>query len=128
KGFGDAFLPQTHEARGHSGQIESAARILKYLEGSEFIEGAEDVDPVRQPPQDAYSIRCTPQVLGAVRETLEFGRGIVERELNAATDNPLIFTSLPESRRLIAVSGGNFHAQYLAFVSDFTTIATVEIG
>ncbi|MGH8827095.1 MAG: aromatic amino acid lyase, partial [Jiangellaceae bacterium] len=63
-----------------------------------------------------------------VRETLEFGRGIVEREINAATDNPLIFPELPSSRRLKAVSGGNFHAEYLAFVSDFTAIATTEIG
>lgn len=127
-GFGDAFVPQIHEARGHLGQIASAAHIRALLAGSEFIDGAEDRDPVRQPPQDAYSLRCVPQVLGAVRETLEFGRGIVEREINAATDNPLIFPSLPDSRRLKAVSGGNFHAEYLAFVSDFTSIVTTEIG
>ena len=127
-GFGDAFLPQIHEARGHRGQIASAAHIRALLAGSEFIDGSEDHDPVRQPPQDAYSLRCVPQVLGAVRETLEFGRGIVEREINAATDNPLIFTDLPDTRRLKAVSGGNFHAEYLAFVSDFTTIATTEVG
>lgn len=127
-GFGDAFLPQIHQARGHRGQIESAAHIRALLAGSEFIDGSEDRDPTRQPPQDAYSLRCVPQVLGAVRETLQFGRGIVEREINAATDNPLIFTDLPSTRRLKAVSGGNFHAEYLAFVSDFTTIATTEIG
>jgi histidine ammonia-lyase len=127
-GFGDAFLPQIHEARGHRGQIASAAHMRALLAGSEFIDGSEDHDPVRQPPQDAYSLRCVPQVLGAVRETLEFGRGIVEREINAATDNPLIFTDLPDTRRLKAVSGGNFHAEYLAFVSDFTTIATTEVG
>lgn len=127
-GFGDAFVPQIHEARGHAGQIASAAHIRALLAGSEFIDGGEDRDPVRQPPQDAYSLRCVPQVLGAVRETLEFGRGIVEREINAATDNPLIFPSLPDSRRLKAVSGGNFHAEYLAFVSDFTSIVTTEIG
>lgn len=127
-GFGDAFVPQIHEARGHPGQIASAAHIRALLAGSEFIDGGEDHDPVRQPPQDAYSLRCVPQVLGAVRETLAFGRGIVEREINAATDNPLIFPSLPETRRLKAVSGGNFHAEYLAFVSDFTSIVTTEIG
>lgn len=127
-GFGDAFLPQIHQARGHQGQIDSAAHIRALLAGSELVDGAEDTDPRRQPPQDAYSLRCVPQVLGAVRETLTFGRGIVEREINAATDNPLIFTDLPETRRLKAVSGGNFHAEYLAFVSDFTTIATTEIG
>jgi histidine ammonia-lyase len=127
-GFGDAFLPQIHEARGHQGQIDSAAHIRDLLAGSELIDGTEDTDPRRQPPQDAYSLRCVPQVLGPVRETLAFGRGIVEREINAATDNPLIFPELPDSRRLKAVSGGNFHAEYLAFVSDFTTIATTEIG
>jgi len=127
-GFGDAFLPQIHQARGHQGQIDSAAHIRALLSGSGFIDGSETTDPVRQPPQDAYSLRCVPQVLGPVRETLDFGRGIVEREINAATDNPLIFPGLPGSRRLKAVSGGNFHAEYLAFVSDFTAIVTTEVG
>jgi histidine ammonia-lyase len=127
-GFGDAFLPQMHEARGQRGQIESAAHVRALLAGSELVDGSVDRDPVRQPPQDAYSLRCVPQVLGPVRETLEFARGIVEREINAATDNPLIFPDLPEGRRLKAVSGGNFHAEYLAFVSDFTAIVTTEVG
>ena len=127
-GFGDAFLPQIHEARGHRGQIEVAARIRELLAGSEFIDGDIDRDPVRQPPQDAYSLRCTPQVLGAVKDTLRFVRGIVETEINAATDNPLVFPDLPQSRALKAVSGGNFHAEYLAFASDFLSIVVTEIG
>ncbi|SNR69564.1 HAL/PAL/TAL family ammonia-lyase [Blastococcus mobilis] len=127
-GFGDAFVPQLHEARGHEGQIAAAAHLRALLAGSEFVDGGETTDPSRQPPQDAYSLRCVPQVHGAVRETLAFGRGIVEREINAATDNPLIFPDLPSSRRLKAVSGGNFHAEYLAFVSDFTAIVTTEVG
>ena len=127
-GFGDAFLPQVHQARGQRGQIESAAHVRALLAGSGLVDGNEESDPVRQPPQDAYSLRCVPQVLGPVRETLEFGRGIVEREINAATDNPLIFPDLPDSRRLKAISGGNFHAEYLAFVSDFTAIVTTEVG
>lgn len=127
-GFGDAFIPQIHEARGHAGQIEVAARIRELLAGSEFIDGSEDTDPVRQPPQDAYSLRCTPQVLGAVKDTLKFVRGIVETEINAATDNPLIFPDLPASRSLKAVSGGNFHAEYVGFASDFLSIAVTEIG
>lgn len=127
-GFGDAFLPHVHEARGHPGQIDSAAHLRTLLAGSELVDGSVHHDPSRQPPQDAYSLRCVPQVLGAVRETLAFARGIVVREINAATDNPLIFTDLPETRRLKAVSGGNFHAEYLAFASDFTTIATTEVG
>lgn len=127
-GFGDAFLPQIHEARGHRGQIEVAARIRELLAGSEFIDGDVDRDPVRQPPQDAYSLRCTPQVLGPVKDTLRFVRGIVETEINAATDNPLVFPDLPPSRTLKAVSGGNFHAEYLAFASDFLSIVVTEIG
>jgi histidine ammonia-lyase len=127
-GFGDAFVPQIHEARGHEGQIASAAHLRALLAGSAFVDGGEGSDPTRQPPQDAYSLRCVPQVLGPVRETLDFCRGIVEREINAATDNPLIFPGLPDSRRLKAVSGGNFHAEYLAFVSDFVAIVTTEIG
>ena len=127
-GFGDAFLPQIHDARGQAGQIAAAAHIRDLLAGSTLVDGSEITDPVRQPPQDAYSLRCIPQVHGAVRDTLAFGRQIVENEINAATDNPLIFPSLPDARRLKAVSGGNFHAEYLAFVSDFTAIAVTEIG
>jgi histidine ammonia-lyase len=127
-GFGDAFVPQLHEARGHEGQIAAAAHLRALLVGSEFVDGGATSDPTRQPPQDAYSLRCVPQVHGPVRETLAFGRGIVEHEINAATDNPLIFPDLPSSRRLKAVSGGNFHAEYIAFVSDFTAIVTTEVG
>lgn len=127
-GFGDAFLPQIHDARGQSGQIAAAAHIRDLLAGSGFVDGSETSDPTRQPPQDAYSLRCIPQVHGAVRDTLDFAQRIVENELNAVTDNPLIFPDLPDSRHLKAVSGGNFHAEYLAFVSDFTAIAVTEIG
>jgi histidine ammonia-lyase len=127
-GFGDAFLPQIHQARGHRGQIEAAARIRQLLGDSALIDGDVDRDPARRPPQDAYSLRCTPQVLGPVRDTLRFVRGIVETEINAATDNPLVFPDLPAGRTLKAVSGGNFHAEYLAFAADFLAIAVTEIG
>ncbi len=127
-GFGDAFLPQIHDARGQAGQIATAAHLRRLLAGSTLVDGNETTDPVRQPPQDAYSLRCIPQVHGAVRDTIDFARRIVETEINAATDNPLIFPDLPDSRRLKAVSGGNFHAEYLAFVSDFLAIAVTEIG
>ncbi len=127
-GFGDAFIPELHEARGHPGQIASAATIRALLAGSSLIDGGAASDPVRQPPQDAYSLRCVPQVLGPVRDTLAFVRGIVETEINAATDNPLIFADALPGRRLKAVSGGNFHAEYIAFAADFLSIATTEIG
>ncbi|WP_413872543.1 HAL/PAL/TAL family ammonia-lyase [Albidovulum sp.] len=127
-GFGDAFIPELHEARGHPGQIECAANLRRLLAGSGLIDGGIGRDPVRQPPQDAYSLRCVPQVLGPVRDTLRFIRGIVETEINAATDNPLIFADRLEGRSLKAVSGGNFHAEYVAFAADFLSIAVTEIG
>ncbi len=127
-GFGDAFIADIHEARGHPGQIECAARLRALLAGSRLVDGDRERDPTRQPPQDAYSLRCTPQVLGAVRDTLAFVHRIVQTEINAATDNPLVFTDLPASRKLKAVSGGNFHAEYLAFASDFLAIVVTEIG
>lgn len=127
-GFGDAFLAELHTARNQPGQIASASHMRALLEGSLLIDGDAATDPRRQPPQDAYSLRCIPQVLGPVRDTIEFARGIVERELGATTDNPLVFVDLPESRTLKAVSGGNFHAEYLAFAADFLTIAVSEIG
>ncbi|HLH64761.1 MAG TPA: histidine ammonia-lyase [Solirubrobacteraceae bacterium] len=125
-GFADAFLEPIHEARGHPGQIRSARRVRELLRCSRLIDGSAERDPVRQPPQDAYSIRCAPQVHGAVRDVLAFARGTVERELRATTDNPLILCGLP--RALKAVSGGNFHAQAIAFASDFVSIAVTEIA
>lgn len=127
-GFGDAFIPELHEARGHMGQIRCAANIRSLLQGSALIDGGIGRDPQRQPPQDAYSLRCVPQVLGPVRDTLKFVRGIVETEINAATDNPLIFADRLPGRDLKAISGGNFHAEYLAFAADFLSIAVTEIG
>ena len=127
-GFGDAFIPELHEARGHPGQIECAANLRRLLAGSTLVDGGIGRDPVRQPPQDAYSLRCVPQVLGPVRDTLKFIRGIVETEINAATDNPLIFADRLPGRNLKAVSGGNFHAEYVAFAADFLSIAVTEIG
>ncbi|MBZ0122656.1 MAG: aromatic amino acid lyase, partial [Roseovarius sp.] len=127
-GFGDAFIPELHEARGQPGQIRTAANIRAALAGSGLIDGGIGRDPERQPPQDAYSLRCVPQVLGPVRDTLDFVQGIVEREIVAATDNPLIFADALPGRKLKAVSGGNFHAEYIAFAADFLSIAVTEIG
>ncbi|MFD1212082.1 histidine ammonia-lyase [Arthrobacter sp. GCM10027362] len=127
-GFGDAFIAELHQARGQKGQIEVAARIRQLLAGSTLVDGSAEADPVRQPPQDAYSLRCVPQVFGPVKDTLEFAAGIIDNEINAATDNPLIFPSLPAGRSLKAVSGGNFHAEYVAFAADFISIVVTEIG
>ncbi len=125
-GFGDAFIAELHEARGQTGQIAVARRMRELLADSQLITGDRDNDPVRQPPQDAYSLRCVPQVFGPIADTLDFAFGIIEREINAATDNPLVFPDL--NRDLKAVSGGNFHAEYVAFAADFLSIAATEIG
>lgn len=127
-GFGDAFIDELHQARGQRGQIDVAARLRELLSGSGLVDGDAGRDPVRQPPQDAYSLRCIPQVFGPVKDTLEFAAGIIDNEINAATDNPLIFPSLPSTRTLKAVSGGNFHAEYVAFAADFISIVVTEIG
>lgn len=134
KGYRDAFFPQVHRARGHRGQVDSAANVLRLMEGSTLLDGDQAINPRRCPPQDAYSIRCAPQVIGAVRDVLRWVREIVETELNAATDNPLIFASedatdeyyLP--RHYKAVSCGNFHGEPLAFAMDFLRIAIAELG
>lgn len=125
-GFGDAYIAELHEARGQKGQIAVAARMRELMRDSQLVTGDRDHDPERQPPQDAYSLRCVPQVFGPILDTLEFTRGIIEREINAATDNPLVFPDL--DRDLKAVSGGNFHAEYIAFAADFLSIAATEIG
>jgi histidine ammonia-lyase len=131
-----ALDPKVHEARGHAGQTESARRIREMVLGSRLVERAGAV-------QDAYSLRCAPQVHGATRDTLRFVRTTAEREINAATDNPLFFeeegdpfdlqfrANWPEwyqgSTRL-AYSAGNFHGQPLALAADFLTIAVAELG
>jgi histidine ammonia-lyase len=125
-GFADAFLAPVHEARGHPGQIVSATRIRELLEGSRLIDGAANRNPERQPPQDAYAIRCAPQVHGAARDVLAFASTTIATELGAITDNPLVICELPRS--LKAVSGGNFHAEPVAFAADFMTIAVTEIA
>ena len=131
-----ALDPKVHEARGHEGQIASAKRIGEMLAGSRLVERAGAV-------QDAYSLRCAPQVHGATRDTLRHVRGVAERELNAATDNPLFFgdddhpfdlqfrANWPEWYRgetRLAYSAGNFHGQPLALAADFLTIAVHELG
>jgi histidine ammonia-lyase len=114
-----ALDARLHAARNHRGQQASAANIRRLLAGSELIDSAQRV-------QDAYSLRCAPQVLGAVRDTLAFVRTTLENEINAATDNPLIF--LDESNPNKAFSGGNFHGEPLALAMDFLGIAVAEVG
>ena len=107
RGVSRAFDEHLHRARRQIGQIEVAAQVRELIAGSTLIDATDRV-------QDAYSLRAAPQVLGAVKDSLAHVRSIVERELNAATDNPLIFLDLPGENK--ALSGGNFHGEPLALV------------
>ena len=106
-----------HDARPHAGQIEVAANLRRLLTGSEIRESHKDCGRV----QDAYSLRCIPQVHGAVRDTLAFCRRTFEIEMNSAVDNPLVFVKDHGEGDII--SGGNFHGQPLAFALDYLAIA-----
>jgi len=114
------YDPRIHLARPHPGQIEVAARMRQILgTTSEIAESHLECHRV----QDAYSLRCIPQVHGVTRDALAFAGGILRRELNSATDNPMIFTDTQESR-----SGGNFHGQYPAFACDLLAIAACDLA
>lgn len=115
-----AFHPAIHEASKQSGQVATAAHIRNLLKGSRLIDATERV-------QDAYSIRCTPQVVGPIRDTAAFARGFIERTLNASIDNPLIFPTDGEQRH-VCLSGGAFHGEGLAFMMDFLSIAIAELA
>jgi histidine ammonia-lyase len=119
KGTPVAFDERIHEARGQVGQIASAAVFRELLAGSEIRESHRHGDPR---VQDPYSLRCMPQVHGPVLDAILFAEGIVSRELNAATDNPLVF----EGGEL--VSGGNFHGQAVALALDVMSIALTNLA
>lgn len=114
-----ALNPLIHDLRGQTGQIQSAKSILKELKGSYLF------DPKRKHHhlQDPYSLRCAPQIHGPSYDAINYAMQIVERELNAGTDNPLVF---PDEREIL--SGGNFHGQALALAFDFAAMAVAEIG
>ncbi|OYV72298.1 MAG: hypothetical protein B7Z72_05065 [Gemmatimonadetes bacterium 21-71-4] len=114
-----AFDARIQAVRGQAGQIASAALLRDLLEGSEIRESHRVGDPR---VQDAYSLRCMPQVHGPVLDAMEFATGLVSRELNAATDNPLVF----EDGTLL--SGGNFHGQAVALALDVLAIALTNLA
>jgi histidine ammonia-lyase len=119
QGSRTSFLPQIQALRPLAGQADSAANVLQLLEDSAINESHRWCDKV----QDAYSLRCAPQVHGASRDLLDYARRTVEVELNAATDNPLV---LVEDGML--VSNGNFHGQPLAFALDALAMAVAELA
>lgn len=114
-GCSNAFDPRIHQLRGHAGQEYTAQRVLELQKGSTFIDAAGRV-------QDAYSMRCAPQVHGAVRDTVEMVQIFIAKEINAVTDNPLIFEPG------IAMSGGNFHGEPIGMCMDYLKIAIAELG
>jgi histidine ammonia-lyase len=143
-GCARALDPKVHLARGHAGQSESAARMRALIEGSTLVESSGAV-------QDAYSLRCAPQVHGASRDAIRYVRGVATAEINAATDNPLFFVEDDDGpfdlrfdanwpkrkddgspgydgRARAAYSAGNFHGQPVALAADFLGIALAELA
>ncbi|MBU8847933.1 MAG: histidine ammonia-lyase [Desulfobacterales bacterium] len=114
-----AFDPRIHNARPHRGQIKAADNMLRITENSEIISSHQDCSTV----QDAYTLRCSPQVHGASWDTFHYVDKVVKVEMNSSTENPLIFTESEEF-----LSGGNFHGQPLALACDFLSIAIAELA
>ena len=132
RGTDVAFDERIHKVRPHPGQVKTAANLRKLLQGSEIRASHKDCARV----QDAYSLRCIPQVHGAVRDALTHARAVLETEVNSAVDNPLVFVGTTRvgtgvspvqverrSAHSDILSGGNFHGEPLAFVLDFLAIA-----
>ncbi|HUY97409.1 MAG TPA: histidine ammonia-lyase [Verrucomicrobiae bacterium] len=113
------FADDLQRIRPHPGQADSASNLRRLLRGSPIVAAHRASDHA---VQDSYSLRCTPQVLGAARDTLAFAQQVAERELAAAVDNPVV---LPDGR---VESTGNFHGEPLAFACDFLAIALAEAG
>lgn len=118
QGIVTAFDDELHQVRGHQEQIDVANRMRKILQTSELTTEQGEVRI-----QDAYSLRCIPQVLGATWQTFNYVKTIIETEMNAVTDNPLIFTDREE-----VISGGNFHGQPVGMALDFLKIGIAELA
>ena len=119
QGSRTSFTPAVHRSRPLKGQGEAAGNVWRLLEGSAIIESHRWCDKV----QDAYSLRCAPQVHGACRDLLDYAEATVAVELNSATDNPLVLLEEGE-----IVSAGNFHGQPLAFALDVLAMAAAELA
>ncbi|AZM48307.1 histidine ammonia-lyase [Streptomyces sp. WAC 06738] len=118
------LAPELHAVRPHPGQAASAANMLKVLDGSGLTghhQTGHDGLPAAPRVQDAYSVRCAPQVAGAGRDTLAHARTVAERELAAAVDNPVVIDGRVESN-------GNFHGAPVAYVLDFLAVAAADLG
>ncbi len=117
-----AFDPRIHAVRPHPRQIECAAYLRQLIDGSTFTRRD---DPLNV--QDAYTLRCIPQVHGAIRDAILYARWVLNIELNAAVDNPLIFFD-DHSGEPTVLSGGNFHGEPIAIAMDYLSLALTELG
>lgn len=117
RGIKDAFDPRLHVIRGHEGQMATARNILKLIEGSTYVTKQGELRV-----QDAYSLRCVPQIHGASKDTIDYVKGKVEIEINSVTDNPIV------TREGDVISGGNFHGEPMAQPFDFLGIGAAEIA
>ena len=117
-----AFDERIHALRPHPRQMKCAAHLREILEGSEFVRQPDSTNV-----QDAYTLRCIPQVHGACRDSIDYAEWVVNLELNAVTDNPLIFCD-DECEKIEVISGGNFHGEPLALAFDYLAMALSELG
>ncbi len=115
-----AFDERIQAVRPHPRQVDCARHLRQLLDGSDFTRHH---DPYNV--QDAYTLRCIPQVHGAVRDAIAYARWVIEIELNAATDNPLLFF---EGNEVVVLSGGNFHGEPVAIAMDYLAMALTELG
>jgi len=113
------FQSKLHEIRPHPGQVASAANLMRLLQGSAIVASHRHS---QHAVQDSYSVRCSPQVAGAARDTLDFARGVASIELSSVVDNPVVLEDGTVE------STGNFHGEPLAFAADFLAIAAAEVG
>jgi histidine ammonia-lyase len=123
RGTDVAFDERIHSARPHTGQMKVAENLRRLIAGSEIRQSHKDCTRV----QDAYSLRCIPQVHGAVRDTLDFCRRTFDVEMNSAVDNPLVFVQKGQAMGDV-ISGGNFHGQPLAFALDYLAIVLTALA
>ena len=121
RGYVQPFDARIHELRPFRGQIDSAQNLRSLVSGSRLVK--EGITGEHEPAQDAYSLRCAPQVMGAAREAVAFAERLVEIEMNSATDNPLIFADGPA-----VLSGGNFHGQTMGMAMDVVSIALATVA
>lgn len=117
-----AFDPRVHAIRPHPRQIDCAAYLRKNLHGSHFLRGADSLNV-----QDPYTLRCVPQVHGAVRDAIAYAKWVMDIELNSVNDNPIIFVDEATGAADV-ISAGNFHGEPVAIAADYMALALTELG